>query len=263
MPPPGTQVLVHEKPTTRQSQDPRATDAWYLGPALKHYRCYRVWIWETQHECIVDTLAWFPTRVKMPTISSVDLILAAAADIITALQNPSPGSPLAPTTDSQAAALKQLAEIFQDCAKRSSMVDATKGASEPRVHPSHETSTMTSPEVRNGQAGASPRVNPINGPTPAPTPLVPPGFTPLQPPPPLALLAPPVASTTTVTTDATVPRVPTLVSQEPTYDNTAKGTTRRRRNRPKRNQTRTTPSAVANASQENHLIGTVNATELA
>jgi hypothetical protein len=80
---------------------------------MKHYCCYQVWIWETQSKRIADTLAWFPTRVKMPTISSIDLVLAAAKDLITALQNPSPGSPLAPTTDSQTAALKQLADIFK------------------------------------------------------------------------------------------------------------------------------------------------------
>ena len=266
MAPPGTRVLVHEKPAVRQSWDPRAIDAWYLGPALKHYRCYRVWVWETQHERIADTLAWFPTRVKMPTLSSVDLVLAAAKDLITALQNPSPGSPLAPTTDSQTAALKQLADIFQDCAQRSPLLEATKGASEPRVNPSYEPSTMTSPEVRAAPTGAEPRVTPTNVPTQAPIPLVPPGFTPLQPPPPLALVPPPVARTT-VTPDATAPRVPTLVSQEPTYDNTAKGTTRRRRNRGKNtkrnnNQASNKPSAVANAIQGKHLLATINDTAI-
>jgi hypothetical protein len=79
---------------------------------MKHYRCYRVWIWNTRSERVADTLAWFPTRVVMPTMSSLDLAMAAANDLITALQNPSTGSPLAPTTDSQVAALKQLADIF-------------------------------------------------------------------------------------------------------------------------------------------------------
>jgi hypothetical protein len=60
-----------------------------------------------------------PHTVIIPTLSSLDLVLAAANDLIKALQNPSAGSPLAPTTDSQAAALKQLADIFQDCTKHS------------------------------------------------------------------------------------------------------------------------------------------------
>jgi hypothetical protein len=98
--PPGTRVLVHEKPTVHGSWDPRAIDAWYIGPAMKHYRCYRVWIRDTRSERVADTLAWFPTKVRMPTASSLDIVLAAANDLIKALWHPSPGSPLAPTTDS-------------------------------------------------------------------------------------------------------------------------------------------------------------------
>jgi hypothetical protein len=55
----------------------------------------------------------------MPTVSSLDLVLAAANDLIKALQHPSAGSPLAPTTANQVAALKQLSDVFQDCTKRS------------------------------------------------------------------------------------------------------------------------------------------------
>jgi hypothetical protein len=126
--PPGTQVLVHEKPIVRQSWDPRAIDAWYIGPAMKHYRRYRVWIWNTRSERVADTLTWFPTRVIMPTISSLDLAMAAANDFIKALQHPAAGSPLAPATDSQVGALKQLADIFQDCTKRSPLLPSDADA---------------------------------------------------------------------------------------------------------------------------------------
>jgi hypothetical protein len=118
-PPPSTRVLVQEEPTVRGSWNPRAIDAWYIGPAMKHYRCYRVWIWGTKSEKVADTLVWFPTKVVTPTLSSHDLVLAAANDLIKALQHPSPGSPLVPTNNSQTAALKQLADIFQNCTIRS------------------------------------------------------------------------------------------------------------------------------------------------
>jgi hypothetical protein len=127
--PPGTRVLVHEKPDVRQSWDPRAINAWYIGPAMQHCRCYRVYIWNTKSERIADTLAWFPTSVQMLTMSSLDLALAAARDLLTALLHPSPGSPLAPTTDSQSAALKQLVEIFQVCTQRSPLLNASASTS--------------------------------------------------------------------------------------------------------------------------------------
>jgi hypothetical protein len=47
--PPGTQVMVHEKPSNRKSWAPHATEGWYVGPAMEHYRCYMVWMKDTRH----------------------------------------------------------------------------------------------------------------------------------------------------------------------------------------------------------------------
>ena len=58
----------------------------------------------------------------------MDLAMAAANDLIKALQNLATGSPLALTTDSQAAALKQLADIFQDCTKHLPLLQANAKA---------------------------------------------------------------------------------------------------------------------------------------
>ena len=112
MAPPGTRVLVHEKPADRESWAPHGVDGWYVGPALKSYRCYRAWIPDTRRERICDTLEWFPSKVTLPLASSLDLVIAAANDIVHALNNPSAGSPLAPLTDSEATALRNLAEIL-------------------------------------------------------------------------------------------------------------------------------------------------------
>ena len=112
--PPGTKVLVHEKPANRGTWAPHAVEAWYTGPAMHHYRCYRVWVWGTRAERIADTLAWFPTRHIMPVASSADRAIAAARDLTQALQHPSPASPLAPVEDASRDALHQLASIFAD-----------------------------------------------------------------------------------------------------------------------------------------------------
>ena len=42
--PPGTRVIVHEKPNQRRTWAPHGIDGWYIGPAMDHYQCYRVWI---------------------------------------------------------------------------------------------------------------------------------------------------------------------------------------------------------------------------
>ena len=112
--PPGTRVVVHEKPSPqRTTWSPHGLDGWYIGPALKSYRCYRIWMWDTRTERISDgSIAWFPTHVTMPLASTTDIITAGIHDIIDALKNPSPGSPLAPLTDSHVAALKQVTETL-------------------------------------------------------------------------------------------------------------------------------------------------------
>jgi hypothetical protein len=110
--PPGTRVLVHEKPVNRETWSPHDIDGWYVGPALESYRCYRTWILDTRRERIYDTLQWFPMHVTMPLASSIDLVLAGARDIIQALNNPSASSPLAPLTDSETQTLRTLATVL-------------------------------------------------------------------------------------------------------------------------------------------------------
>ena len=86
--PPGVRVVVHTKPDKRRSWAPRGTDAWYIGPSLEHYRCYKVWNWTTKATQIADTVDWFPTTVTMPTATQADAIEAAINDIKEALQQP-------------------------------------------------------------------------------------------------------------------------------------------------------------------------------
>jgi len=103
--PPGIRVLVHVKPSMQCTWAPHGSAGWYLGPALHSYQCYTVWIMEMWAQWICDTLMWLLTKLPMPTASSIDLVLAGIQDISSALQNPSPNSPLALLTDSQGAVL--------------------------------------------------------------------------------------------------------------------------------------------------------------
>ena len=99
--PPGTRVLVHEKPSARDSWSPHGVDGWYIGPALESYGCFKVWIWDTRNERVCDTLEWFPSTVTLPLASSINLIIAAANNLVHALNHLSAGSSLAPLADSE------------------------------------------------------------------------------------------------------------------------------------------------------------------
>ena len=147
----GTRVLVHEKPSVRATWAPHAVEGWYLGPAMNHYRCYRVWITETSAERVSETVVWLPSKVKMPTASSADAATAAARDLIQALRNPAPTSPLSPTSDSQLAALQQLADIFANVAHADATpTTTTKAAPTPQAPPGflpHSTTPPARPPV--------------------------------------------------------------------------------------------------------------------
>jgi len=110
--PPGTRVIVHNKPSSRGTWAPHGEPAWYVGPAMEHYRNFTVYVPSTNAIRISDTLAWFPQHITMPTASSTDLAIAAAHDLTQALLHPSPPSFFAPLQNIQRDELLQLASIF-------------------------------------------------------------------------------------------------------------------------------------------------------
>ena len=114
--PPGTRVIIHEKPTVRQTWAPHGTDGWYVGPALHHYQCYRVWVPHTHAERIVDTLAFFPKTVPIPDLTHKDAVIQAARELTHALQQPRFRGPLAQFHNNHLTSLCELSIIFHTIA---------------------------------------------------------------------------------------------------------------------------------------------------
>jgi hypothetical protein len=112
MAPPGTKVLIHEKPTQRRSWSPHGVEGWYVGPAMEHYRCYTCYVPRTQNTRISDTVAFFHHR-PLPALSSADKAMRAAVDLTDALRNPTALAPFLSLSDTDMEALTQLNEIFR------------------------------------------------------------------------------------------------------------------------------------------------------
>ena len=110
--PPGCRVLVHDSPENRESFAPHGLDEWYVGPAMNHYQCYRVWMWETRDVRVGLTVSWFPRNVKMPELTASDLILASLQQILQCLKDPTPAHPAAPLHQSHSEVLVRLAELL-------------------------------------------------------------------------------------------------------------------------------------------------------
>jgi hypothetical protein len=110
--PPDTRIISHEKPDQRASWDPRGVGGYYLGPALDHYRCYKVHITKTKGTRIVDTVEFSPAKLAMPSTSSKDLASIASLELSNVLQNPAPEAPFSHIGTVQLQALRQLSDIF-------------------------------------------------------------------------------------------------------------------------------------------------------
>ena len=84
--PPGTKALLYEDPKKRSSWATHATDAYYVSPAMKHYRAYKFYIPETRGYRIRQSAKFFQMYCNMPKINSQDNVKLIAQDLIEALK---------------------------------------------------------------------------------------------------------------------------------------------------------------------------------
>jgi hypothetical protein len=110
--------VSHDKPKDRASWAAHGEIGWYLGPALEHYRCHKVYITKTRSERASDTVEFFPQAITMPHMSSADAATLAAQDLTHTLLHPAPAAPFATLSNTQAEAIAQLAEIFRQVTPR-------------------------------------------------------------------------------------------------------------------------------------------------
>jgi hypothetical protein len=114
--PPGIRAVAHVKPKSRRTWTPHGEDAWYIGRAPDHYRCYKVWMTATNITRIVDTVESFTQHVKMPHLSSQEMAIQAASELTLALRNQAPAAPFTRLGYQQHEALAKLANIFKEIA---------------------------------------------------------------------------------------------------------------------------------------------------
>ena len=77
MGPAGCKVLIHAKPAVRRSWDFRVHDGYHLGPALSHYRCYRVLTKTSKAVLITDAVRFRPHKPLLPAPTMNDKLLHA------------------------------------------------------------------------------------------------------------------------------------------------------------------------------------------
>ena len=86
--PPGTKVVAHMLPSTRGTWELNGEVGWYVGPALKHYRCVTCYFPKTRSTRVCETVTFFPHKIPFPQVSLRDHLKQAAQDIVTLLASP-------------------------------------------------------------------------------------------------------------------------------------------------------------------------------
>ena len=111
--PSGTKAMVHIKTNVRGTWESRAKEGWYIGPAMKHYRCVKCFLPATRREVDADTVTFIPKYIKFPEVHLKDFLRQAATDILTLLRKPPPSTvPSLEAGDDVHNALLQIASLL-------------------------------------------------------------------------------------------------------------------------------------------------------
>ena len=83
---PGTKTLVHAKPGSRLTWAFHAIDAWYVVPALDHYRCDVDVLADNGGERTTDTVKFQHHVVVVPRITPTDRVIQATRELTRAIR---------------------------------------------------------------------------------------------------------------------------------------------------------------------------------
>jgi hypothetical protein len=103
----GCRVEAHLVPAIRESWAPHTASGFYVGNAWDHYRCHEIYITDTRHSRVCNTVFFKHKYLTMPTITPADALIRAADDLTEALTG------VVPPPNMTRDAVDQLMTIFK------------------------------------------------------------------------------------------------------------------------------------------------------
>ena len=91
--PAGCKVILHDGTEHRPSWANHGSRGFYIGPALKHYRCYDVLMVKSNDTSISNTVDFFPHMCDNPIPSAQDRLNMILEDLVETLGSPAPSIP--------------------------------------------------------------------------------------------------------------------------------------------------------------------------
>ncbi len=108
----GCKVEAHIKPSVRESWATHTASGYYIGNAWKHYRCHKIYITDTKHSRICETVFFKHKYLTMPNFTPADALIKAADNLVDTINGIMPKNSV--TLD----AVEQLMEIYKIQAKK-------------------------------------------------------------------------------------------------------------------------------------------------
>ena len=86
--PPGTKCVVQLKKGQKKTWEMNGEMAYYVGPAMKHYRCVTCFYPRTKFTRATNTVKFLPHQVPLPEVTMIDFLKQTASDIVDLLKDP-------------------------------------------------------------------------------------------------------------------------------------------------------------------------------
>jgi hypothetical protein len=108
----GCKVEAHLVPTIQESWAPHTASRFYVGNAWDHYRCHEIYISDTRHTRVCNTVFFKHKYLTIPTITAPDALIRAADDLTNAIAG------VVPPPNMTQEAVEQLMVIFKQQAEK-------------------------------------------------------------------------------------------------------------------------------------------------
>ena len=156
MAPPGTRVIVHNKPGNRTSWGHHVTKGWYIGPSLDHYRCMQCYMPATAIVLITDTLQYTPKAFAFPKTTIEYYMKQSIGDTIVIMNFAPTTLPFLSYVDTTKTVINQILQIFQ----RSTFQPHLKTFPLPPILPQSQNDNIQHQNIISTPAPA-PRLEPV------------------------------------------------------------------------------------------------------
>ena len=80
-------AIVYESPKDRGTWANHGVDGFYIGPEIRHYRCWEFYIPSTKRARTSDTVQWLPQAFQLPGSSPIHRFETAYDDLREAIKS--------------------------------------------------------------------------------------------------------------------------------------------------------------------------------